>query len=275
MAPVNLEKNIREKLQERELQPSSESWDKLSAQLGTPQQQKSGGYFWFAIAASLVGVLLISGYFLTKTQSGLENQVVEDSNIQELIDVSPIDKTEKELNVIDNGSSITNDQSQEDPSFLNKESLVKMSPISETNQLNDIVEVEIAKEPIRGEKNIERNMQETVAVIKNLKINKSSTPDPIDKDALFVTNKVSEVVASVQDIQSKNKEVSMEEIDALLAQAQRDIAMERILSATKVDAQALLMDVELDLERTFRDRVFYALGEGFDYVKTTVVNGHE
>jgi hypothetical protein len=83
------------------------------------------------------------------------------------------------------------------------------------------------------------------------------------------------VVASVQDIQSKNKEVSMGEIDALLAQAQRDIAMERILSATKVDAQALLMDVELDLERTFRDRVFYALGEGFDYVKTTVVNGHE
>ena len=77
---------------------------------------------------------------------------------------------------------------------------------------------------------------------------------------------------AVQKIQNENNTVTPDEIDALLAKAQRDISNNRILQANtqKVDAAALLLDVETELERSFRDRVFDALGEGFNKVRSAV-----
>jgi hypothetical protein len=57
-----------------------------------------------------------------------------------------------------------------------------------------------------------------------------------------------------------------------LAKAQRAISNQRILqkNTQKIDASALLMDVELELEQSFRDKVFEMLGEGFIKIRTAV-----
>ena len=58
----------------------------------------------------------------------------------------------------------------------------------------------------------------------------------------------------------------------LLAKAQREIELQRILNNSnyKIDAAALLSDVESELERSFRDKVFDALGEGYQKIRTAV-----
>ena len=273
MAPVNFEKNIREKLQERELEPSSAVWDKLSTQLGEPEEKSGKSFFWLAIAASLVGVLLISAYFLTKNQHAVENQLVKDATNEQVIDVSPIKKGEKRLDIIGEGSLLTSEISKEEPLLID----VSNSAVLEKSGIEK-KKLNVVAEKTKSSNN--NRSQDAIAITQEMNPSQKlpfqatiKSQSPHTKE-LFIDHKVNQVVASVQEIQSKNKAVSMGEIDALLAQAQREIAMERILSTTKVDAEALLMDVELDLERTFRDRVFYALGEGFDYLKSTVVNGH-
>ena len=92
-------------------------------------------------------------------------------------------------------------------------------------------------------------------------------------DERFIENKVDEVVARVKEIQHKNNQVTPEEIDALLANAQREIKTRQILNpeTQKVDAAALLLDVELELEQSFREKVFDALGESFNKIRTAVV----
>jgi len=66
--------------------------------------------------------------------------------------------------------------------------------------------------------------------------------------------------------------VSDAEINTLLDQAQKEISLHRLYNETtkKVDANALLEDVEADLEQSFRNRAFKAIKSGYKYVKTAV-----
>ena len=78
MAPLKFEENIREKLQERELQPSKESWGKLSTQLDArlPEKKRST-FIWVAVAASFVGILLLTALWMQK--SSTSTQLVEEA----------------------------------------------------------------------------------------------------------------------------------------------------------------------------------------------------
>jgi len=93
------------------------------------------------------------------------------------------------------------------------------------------------------------------------------------KEDIFVNNKVDAVVAEVRQMEELNNTVTAAEIDDLLSKAQRDIATNRILvsSNKKIDPSVLLQDVETEMERSFRDKVFEALGDGYNKVRTAVV----
>ena len=66
MAPIKFEENIKNKLEKRTINPSEDSWAKLSNKLDE-QEGKSNKkiVWWIGIAASLVGVFLVTTlYFL-------------------------------------------------------------------------------------------------------------------------------------------------------------------------------------------------------------------
>ena len=64
MEPNNLENLIKEKLNSREIQPSSQAWDRLDAMLSSTETKKKKSYFnWWAIAASFVGFVAVGTYF--------------------------------------------------------------------------------------------------------------------------------------------------------------------------------------------------------------------
>ena len=89
----------------------------------------------------------------------------------------------------------------------------------------------------------------------------------------FIDAKIDEVVAKVKQMQGESTAISAEEIETLLVKAQREILNQRLLNqaTTKIDPASLLEDVETELERSFRDKVFDALGEGFNKIRTAVV----
>ena len=65
MAPLKFEEHIKEKLDKREIVPTDRAWDLLSAQLESKREDVKKRYFHLGIAASVIGLLIISLVFLT------------------------------------------------------------------------------------------------------------------------------------------------------------------------------------------------------------------
>lgn len=262
MAPIKFEDNIREKLQERELQPSNEAWDKLSKVLDQQMpQRKNTTFFWMAVAASLVGVIIVTTFFLRSEMP--VTPLVHEESIEILPEIDPLTPPVKVVEKTQNKELLDNSMP------LATESATNRSNSKTETKLALSVKNSSAKTSIDGEHNIPE--KESVVAISNLEtLPLEGVREPhVDS---FVSKKIEEVVAEVHTLQGLNNEVTAEEIDALLAKAQRDISNQRLLqnSTKKIDASALLMDVELELEQSFREKVFQVLGEGFNKIRTAV-----
>jgi len=94
----------------------------------------------------------------------------------------------------------------------------------------------------------------------------------IETNNALEDDRVAQVVAQVEALQNKNEVVTEEDIDALLVKAQHEITLNDLTKHKKVDAAALLEVVEIEIETTFRDKVYEALGEGYQKVRTAVVS---
>ncbi|WP_432412879.1 hypothetical protein [Rasiella sp. SM2506] len=261
MEPNKFEENIRTKLEERELQPSTEAWSKLEAQLGAPKS--SNKTLWYAIAASLVAVLVV-GSFLLKENKTVSNEIVEQT-----IPSESINKTEVATSEEEKTSEITG-----------AEDAVKTEAKINTETLSKNTEQWVATASGKNEENIEeREEKEIITTNAETKIAHLEKTYP-KTEAIkklesndFIKLKVDEVVAQVESLQKTNSSITAEAIEALLQKAQRDIANQRLLqqATVTIDPASLLNDVENELERGFRDKVFDALGEGFNKVRTAVL----
>ncbi|HKL89880.1 MAG TPA: hypothetical protein VJ880_01725, partial [Allomuricauda sp.] len=67
-----LEKHIKERLEDRTIAPSKGAWDKIASQLEEPAPRKRNTWFPYAIAASVVGIVLVSVFFFTKSNPEAE-----------------------------------------------------------------------------------------------------------------------------------------------------------------------------------------------------------
>lgn len=76
-----LEKQLKEQMQSREIQPSPAAWDRLDAMLTVAEEKKAGfNYQWLYIAAALIGFLAIAYVFLSYPAPAVDaprNEVVE------------------------------------------------------------------------------------------------------------------------------------------------------------------------------------------------------
>ncbi len=67
MAPIKFEDHIKEKLEQRKLQPSTNAWETLQNKLETNQTKKSNKTYWgLGIAASFIGILIVASVFFNK-----------------------------------------------------------------------------------------------------------------------------------------------------------------------------------------------------------------
>ncbi|PHR11677.1 MAG: hypothetical protein COA40_10110 [Aequorivita sp.] len=261
MAPYKLEDNIREKLEARELKPSADAWRKLEAKLDA-EQPKRENFFWYYAAASFAGLLIAASIFFSRNTPEVNNQIVneniEQTTVKENSEIVP-----QSINRVE----IVSEEKAKEENTSEKRSNKKQTPRSLKSQ--SLPQYNGTKKSTIDEK-IEKT--EALATQIEVKANESiKTEKSIlsEEDQIFNT-KVDEVVASVKKLQENNTEITATNVEALLNNARRDIQTQRILSSPKVDATALLQDVEWELEKSFRDKVFDALGEGFNKIRTAV-----
>jgi hypothetical protein len=114
MEPNKLENKMREKLNQRTIQPSSNTWDRLDAMLSVKEQKPKRNFKWLSIAAVFVGFTLIGIFILNKEKSienvipsnpiVLENETEKVENLNEIGRENTISSEENQKEVVHNKS---------------------------------------------------------------------------------------------------------------------------------------------------------------------------
>ncbi|VAW10510.1 hypothetical protein MNBD_BACTEROID03-1733 [hydrothermal vent metagenome] len=243
MVPNKFENHIKEKLGEREIQPSAKAWGKLADQLNnTSQRSENKGYYRYAIAAGFIGLLFISvRYFNTSNSSTTPNTQVVDTSKEKI--------------------------EEQDNSEVLKEKFTEVE-VAET------VNIElIRKDEETASQERFSDSKKQISLIESV----DPLPDTIhvgsEVTSEIIDIKILEVVAQVDALENNNINLTDAEVDSLLRQAQREILAQKVFREDHaVDAVALLTGVEDELDRSFRDKIFESLKTGFIKVRTAVAD---
>ena len=254
MAPIKFEENIKDKLEKRTLSPSAEGWSKLSNRLDTDQKKSKNPIFWWlSIAAGLIIMIAVSAHFFKSN--------IEKDNSPQMVNEKPeIINGENDTPQLNDNKTIeladVDDSGEE-----KKENL----PISKKPQI-----IEYSKEIQKQHKNKEQLAKNDSNDLKKLGNNKNEENKEITGNSIM-----KEAIAeAMNDIKSENATVSDREIDSLLKIASKELFKEQLQkeSAKTVDANALLMSVEDEMGQSFRSKVFEALKESYETVRTAVAD---
>lgn len=263
MAPIKFDETIKDKLEKRTLQPSNDAWDQLSARLDAEDKKSSRSlFFYIGIAASIIGVLFVTTLFFQSSENQSVSPTVVDT------DVEMIPKNKASIPV-DNNTKVAN--SNEKEIIINQEITERKSPVTSSIKNEPQVATVSEEEKVKDlNKNEALSSFETVVTIDRPSIEKKEVT-PLNS-LTFEQVKVNQVVANIKKLEAEGNIVTDAEIEDLLKAAEKDILRQRIYNETTrtVDADALLQDVEEDLEQSFRTKVFESLKSNFKTVKTAV-----
>lgn len=249
MAPINFENNIKDKLDERMLKPSTDAWGKLSDRLDNQDKNNNKKpYWWLGLAASIVGVLFIVSQFLNN-----ETKVNYAPKIADMPEV--IQHSETNSIVVENDKVLNNIEGVQVKTEIETTKKVEAKKLVDTKKEQELV----------------ATVNERTIVSKE-KTNSIATSELPKKDVTFEEQKIQDVIAQVQYMKDKNKVITDADIEVLLEEAQKEIKRNRLYNETTgvVDANALLQDVEAELNQSFRSKVFEALKSSYNSVKTAV-----
>ncbi len=252
MAPNKFEEGIKEKLEQRTIQPSVDAWVKLENSLGKIEKRhKNKTLFWVGLAASIVGIVFVVSQFF--------NDISVEKNTPVLV-VTP-----------ESNSQYNNTKVVVDESNLKETINGTVPPVSE---------IQTTKVSAKTLPQTENKQEEFVTTTKDVAVggndriqNKEVQSIALQTQNLsFEEQKIQEVIAAVDILKDTDKTISDADLEALLVKAQKEILLEKLNRENSgiVDARSLLRDVETDLDRTFRDKVFEALKANFNFVKTAV-----
>lgn len=256
MAPIKFEEHLRDKLEKRTIQPTAEGWEALEDRLDNRDKKRNTKTFWWlGIAASIVGIVLVTVLFFNRSEPKTTLPVIVNTPVNE--------------------KTPNNVASAKEVESLPKETTDDMKPEAKSS----VTENQKAKVPKDSKLILPRKATPLKkAVVSNGEEIKKQN-DQVEKvmktpvnNADFEEAKLNDVVAEINRINMENQGVSEAEIDSLLKQAEREILNNRIYNekTRTVDADALLQDVEVELEQSFRTRVFEALKKSYVTVKTAV-----
>lgn len=247
MEPNNIENQIREKLNSREIQPSAQAWDRLDAMLTVAEEKKTKRFpFWYIGVAASVLVLLTVGLFIFNQEKSISipnNEIVVAPEKQE-------PKINNELPITEQNQVATTDTNQS-KSINNQGVSINNQKNNQKNNQNSI---------INRNKEIEYLVAGDVAAVKD--IPKMSSTEPIV------------VQPRKETVQKKSTYV---DVDALLASAENSSKSQTKSKSEKikVDANTLLTHADGEVEQTFREKVINRISKNYQEVKTALANRNQ
>ncbi|MEL1253180.1 hypothetical protein AAEO57_05305 [Flavobacterium sp. DGU38] len=236
MEPNNFEKDFREKLNQRKIEPSNKAWDRLDAMLSVAEEkkpEKNSKRKWLYIAASVVGFLLVGTFFFNQNKNTAEtpNNVVIEENAKKDSVVKPIlnntNSKETEIAVTEN---------------LSKESLNKEE--KKRNQISNKI--------IKNESN---QIAESSVIIKNNQEKQSINNQTVIAESTKTSNVDQLLETAEHKIVAENSAKPKSKI--------------------KVNANDLLNQVDGELELSFREKVISKVNKNYQTVKVAVASRNQ
>ena len=233
MEPNNIENQIREKLNSREIQPSAQAWDRLDAMLTVAEEKKTKRSFFsfkfIGIAASVLVFVTLGLFYFNQKNITIENQnTVVETEIKK-------QNTEETIPVTENSILV---KGQNNEVAVSNEKMTTHNPKLETRN----------SQPTSNEVSIITQNQEEAIV--NQEIVSPKQEERIIKKTSMVD--VDELLASVEKDRKKETKVSKSNIN--------------------IDAKSLLSEVDTELDMTFRQRVLNTVNKNYKSVKEAVAN---
>jgi len=100
MKTNKLDNSIKEKLQDRTINPSASAWERLSVQLDEqPKQKKKGWFFYVGAAASILLLISVGFLFLNKNEDLKPSEIIVDTPIDTTIIDAKVDQFINEIPV--------------------------------------------------------------------------------------------------------------------------------------------------------------------------------
>jgi len=247
MAPIKFEEHIKDKLKEREIKPTASAWDKISNNLEDSTEKKEKPFYWRGIAASFIGILIVSIFYFTRE----EQKAISDSQVVEIPEVIIEEAENIETNLFKN--DVENTKVAEINNTVNKKKVVEKLQANKKQESIVVVNTE----------------QEIALVEKETLITVGFKGEERLVSDEMINAKISEMIAQVNLIE----DVSDAEVDSLLRLAQKEILKEKIYRNNgSVDAMALLTEAEDELDQSFRDKIFLKLKDGFFKARTAIAS---
>lgn len=233
MEPNNIENQIREKLNSREIQPSAQAWDRLDAMLTVAEEKKTKRSFFsfkfIGIAASVLVFVTLGLFYFNQKNITIENQnTVVETEIKK-------QNTEETIPVTENPILV---KGQNNEVAVSDEKMTTHNPKLETRN----------SQPTSNEVSIITQNQEEAIV--NQEIVSPKQEVKTTKKTSMVD--VDELLASVEKDRKKETKVSKSNIN--------------------IDAKSLLSEVDTELDMTFRQRVLNTVNKNYKSVKEAVAN---
>ncbi|OUS00467.1 hypothetical protein A9Q86_10880 [Flavobacteriales bacterium 33_180_T64] len=267
MAPIKFDNTIKDKLEKRALQPSNDAWDKLSNRLEDHDKKNSRGLFlYIGLAASIVGVLFVTAMFFKSS----EHKTVVPNVVETEIEQSQ-HNTKETIKIPESSEAVVSTSNQENSQIKQEQVMTPFqSALPLENKQKTAANSKEKNEQLVNNNDLFKDFknQEVVAVS-----NKKNNREVVVLNELnFEDTKVIEVVNQIKKLELEGETITDTEIDNLLKKAQKEILRDHMYNeATRtVDAEALLQDVEADLETSFRTKVFESLKSSYKTVKTAV-----
>lgn len=245
MAPIDFEKELQERMRSREVKPSPEAWDRISARLdeeGPVASRKPR--LWIGLAAASVLVLL--GFlFLRKPVEALP-----------LLD--PVVDSPKTEIPVQKSAGIPEDT----------------TPEGKEDQGGALVTVETA--PQDQEETGMVKAQNRDAYDKGHELAENTNPVLTEREEMpqvSIGVAGSEEASMTQGSRTEPQpgRAQEDEIEALLNQARESIALQKDQDTLRsVDAMALLDRAEDELDQTFREKIMDKLKTGVNKLRTAV-----
>ena len=253
MAPIKFEEQLKEKLEKRSLQPSKDSWAKLSERLDAEDKKSRKPWFtWMSIAAGIIILLsILIQTFGSETDQEVIPQIVEEDTIENTLEEQlPISNENKAIELVAEEQAedvnATPDKTDNQSKLVQPKSKPEnASKIRLADQTNDKSE---SKDVIKEPKELSKEL------IKDAQINKEA------------------VAQALQNLDAEKSNVTDREVDSLLKLASKALVKDKLLkeSSKTVNAQSLLEEVEDEMGQSFRSKVYEALKDGYKTVKTAV-----
>lgn len=270
--------NIKHILEERTIEVSENSWEKLASQLDANDQKKkrTDFYQYAACLALLVGFIL---FMITKdaTETAGETVVETEKNIQtqDVITSPSIDK-EEITDKLFKDAMVTNEESFHPKKITTENNgVVAQKKTSRVIQNKGIATELTPKEKEQLEIVLQKEIQNVIVVNKKEILPKVIETIIAQKEVMVDLNK--DLKASIAALSAtENVAITDEEIDKLLKDAQQSFdkldVKETLDLTTFATADDLLNEVEYELDMSFKQKVFELIKHKIEKTRTAVVD---